>query len=135
MDPSSLLCFDSQLVIAAYQGKCASLLVRGNGQLALKAKHPQGDITHLSNTKRVQILTISVQAGSLISAPSRTVSPTTIRRSDGQPLNPANLEDPGFVGVEQPRNPCSMSKRSPQLSGRLERLRRARCRSQQVERM
>jgi len=36
--PSRLLCFECQLAIVVYQGECASLLVRGNGQLALKAK-------------------------------------------------------------------------------------------------
>jgi hypothetical protein len=38
MGPSRLLCIDSQLAIAAYQGEYASLPVKGDGQLALNAK-------------------------------------------------------------------------------------------------
>ena len=47
MGPYCLLCFESQLAIAAYQGECVSLQIRGNDQLALKAKQVAEATTHL----------------------------------------------------------------------------------------
>jgi len=75
------------LATAAYQGECASLLVRGDGQLALKAKQAQEDVTHFANTKRGQIHTLSVRVGIAIGVPIADRPTTTITQRDGQSYN------------------------------------------------